>query len=124
MTSGSNGNPFTEWTWIAARTALASNPAQDTTMTTKDLLRWKSVGQGIALAADWFKVGNDRLWIDFISSGEGIGQRGKWTVSAIHSPMNRTHNGKGTRVTLSLPDCSRDEAADKALAELVAILET
>jgi hypothetical protein len=93
-------------------------------MTTKDLLRWKDVGQGVALAAGWFKLGNDRLWIDFISSGEGKGQRGKWTVSAIHSPKNRARNGKATRVTISLPNCSRDEAADKALAELVAILKT
>ena len=89
-------------------------------MTTKDRLRWKEVGQGVALAGDWFKLGNDRLWIDFISSSVG----GKWMVSAIHSPKNRAHNDKETRVTISLPDCSRDEVADKALAELVAILKT
>jgi hypothetical protein len=93
-------------------------------MTTKDLLRWKDFGQGVALAAGWFKLGNDRLWIDFIASGEGKGHRGKWTVSAIHSPRKRAHKGKATRVTISLPDCSRDEVADKALAELVAILKT
>jgi hypothetical protein len=92
-------------------------------MTTKDVFRWKDVGHGVALAAGWFKLGNDRLWIDFISSGEGKGQRRKWTVSAIHSRRNRAHNGKATRVTISLPNCSRDEAAEKALTEVVAILK-
>jgi hypothetical protein len=96
-------------------------PPDRQTLTTKDLLRWKDVGQGVALAAGWFRVGNDQLWIDFISSG-GQGQR-EVTVSAIHSPKNRAHNGKATRVTVSLLNCSRDEAADEALAELVAILK-
>jgi len=104
-------------------TKITNNQMKNTTMTTKDVFRWKDVGHGVALAAGWFKLGNDRLWIDFISSGEGKGQRRKWTVSAIHSPKNRAHNGKATRVTISLPNCSRDEAADKALAELVAILK-
>ncbi len=93
-------------------------------MTTKGLLRWENIGQGVTRAADWFKLGNDRLRIDFISSSEGEGERRKWMVSANHFPKSRGRNGKGMRVTLSMPDCFRDEAADKALAELVAILKT
>ena len=29
-------------------------------LTTKDLLRWENISRGVALAADWFKLGNDR----------------------------------------------------------------
>jgi hypothetical protein len=103
---------------------MTNHQTKNTTMTTKDLLRWESIGQGVARAADWVKLGKDRLWIDFISSSEGKGQRCKWTVSANHFPKNRAQNGTGTRVTLSMPNCFRVEAADKALAELVAIVKT
>ena len=89
-------------------------------MTTKDLLCWEDIGGGVALAAGWFKVGNDQLWIDFISSGAG----GKWKVSANNFPKNHAPNGMGTRVTFSMPNCFRHQAADKALAELLAILKT
>ena len=96
---------------------------KNTTMTTKDLLRWKDVGR----ASRSRPAGSSSAMTDCGSISYRAAkarQRGKWTVSAIHFPKNRAHNGKATRVTISLPNCSRDEAADKALAELIAILKT
>jgi len=90
-----------------------------TEMTTTKALRFENVGMGIALAADYFPVKGDRKWIDFMSTSEGRGQRRTWHVTANHYPNGLVTGGKGIRVTITMRDCYRYEAAAAALAELV-----